>query len=385
MTLEQKLPTSTVTLIRGDGIGHEIMPILQQCVEATGAPIIWEPYDAGETSVAQGGKPLPDELLESIRKNKVAIKGPTGTPIGMKGHRSVNVALRQELDLYACVRPIKFYEGVPTRVKDPESIDFTIIRENTEDLYAGIEFAQGNWHTMELITQLSLQGPKMIAPDSALAIKPISVSGSDRIIRYAFEYAKKHSKTQVTAVTKANIMKFTDGLFLERAREVAKEYPSIKLEEMLVDNANMQLTTWPERFQVMVMPNLYGDILSDHAAGVVGGLGIAPGANIGEKYALFEAVHGTAPDIAGQGEANPTAILFSGAMMLEHMGYVNEGRYLQQAVATVLKEGKYTTGDLRSREQRKYAASTTGMGNAVIFEITKLRAQAATEKLELVR
>ena len=368
-TAQRPTAPSTVTLIPGDGIGKEIAPVLQSCVAATGAPIIWESYDAGESAVAQGLPPLPQELLESIRRNKVAIKGPTGTPIGTQGHRSVNVGMRRALDLFACVRPFTYYPGVPTRIKDPEGIDFTIIRENTEDLYAGIEFAVGEPSTESLIREITQRSGERVREDSAIAIKPISITGSDRIVRYAFDYAREHGKTRVTAVTKANIMKLTDGLVLERARAVARDYPEIQLEEMLVDNANMQITARPERFQVIVTPNLYGDILSDHAAAVVGGLGVAPGANIGDDYALFEAVHGTAPDIAGKGLANPTALLLSGAMMLRHLGYTREGDNLERAVADTLKEGTYVTGDIK----RGAGVSTTDMGEAIERQVRYLR------------
>ncbi|MEK7376597.1 MAG: isocitrate/isopropylmalate dehydrogenase family protein, partial [Candidatus Margulisiibacteriota bacterium] len=296
----------TISLIPGDGIGPEITQATRRCVDATGVKIKWEVVEAGSDVMDKYGTPLPKEVLESIRKNKVALKGPITTPIG-KGFRSVNVAMRKELDLYACVRPCKSYRGVRSRY---ENIDLVIVRENTEDLYAGIEFEEGKKETETLIAQIESLSGKNINKDSGISIKPISISGTKRIVKYAFDYAVKNKRRKVTAVSKANIMKYTDGLFLSVAKEVSKKYGGkIEYEERLVDNMCMQLVQKPELYDVLVLPNLYGDILSDLCAGLVGGLGMAPGANIGKDTALFEPTHGSAPKYKGKNKVNPTAMI----------------------------------------------------------------------------
>ncbi len=365
------LPNSyRITVIPGDGIGREIVPQMQRAVEATGVRIEWDQQEAGEYALAKFGKPLPDATLESLRKNFVGIKGPTGTPIG-KGYRSVNVAMRQILNMYACVRPIKRYIGVPSPLRRVEGIDYVIIRENTEDLYAGIEFASGSEDAKHLRAFINGNRVQPLDKDVAFAIKPITPAASKRIIEYACRHALENGRTKVTAVTKANIMKHTDGLFLEQFRHVLLSYPSLQPEEMLVDNFNQQIVLNPQRFDVAVMPNLYGDIMSDGAAATVGGLGMVPGANIGEECSLFEAVHGTAPDIAGQNKANPTAMFLSAAMMLRHMGKKNQGNALEEAVALVLHEREVRTGDLLTPEERGNVepSTTTEFTDAVIARL----------------
>lgn len=312
----------TVTLIPGDGIGPEIMLACKQVIEATGVNIKWEVVEAGAKVVDEYGTPLPDYVIESIKKNKIALKGPVTTPVG-KGFRSVNVGLRRGLDLYANVRPVKTYEGVPCRY---ENVDLVIVRENTEGLYAGIEHNVGD-----------------VAAES---IKVITKKASDRIVEYAFDFAEKQGRKNVTAVHKANIMKLSDGLFLRSAREVAEKHKDIEFNDMIVDAMSMRLVQTPENYDILVMPNLYGDILSDMASGLVGGLGIVPGANIGKDIAVFEAVHGSAPDIAGKNIANPTALILSGVMMLKYLGEFEAAEKIDNAIAKVLKEGKVVTSDL---------------------------------------
>jgi isocitrate dehydrogenase (NAD+) len=314
--------TYRVTLIPGDGTGPELTDALETVIAASGVPIEWERRDAGVDVMEQAGTPLPDEVIESVRRNRVAIKGPITTPVG-SGFRSVNVALRKVLDLYACLRPAKSLKGVRSRFED---IDLVIVRENTEDLYAGIEHE--------------------VTPDAAESIKIITRAATERIVRFAFEYARRHGRHKVTAVHKANIMKFTDGLFLRVAREVAEGYPDIEFEDRIVDNMCMQLVQKPELYDVLVLPNLYGDIVSDLCAGLVGGLGVAPGANIGAEAAVFEPVHGSAPKYAGQDKVNPTALLLSGVLMLDHLGEAEAARRVYDAVAAVIAEGKDVTYDL---------------------------------------
>ena len=294
-----------ITLIPGDGIGPEVSNATKRVLEATGVRFNWDIMHAGIEVMEEYGTPLPEHVLESIRKNKIAIKGPVTTPVG-SGFRSVNVALRKQLELYACVRPCKSYEGVPTLFKD---IDIVIVRENTEDLYAGIEFEKGKPQTEEVIKFISEKSGANIREDSGISIKPISETGSRRIIKYAFEYAKNEGRNKVTAIHKANIMKFSDGLFLSVAREIAADYPDIEFEDRIVDNMTMQLVKNPQNFDVIVCPNLYGDILSDLCAGLVGGLGVAPGANIGQQVALFEPTHGSAPKYKGLNKVNPMAMM----------------------------------------------------------------------------
>ena len=354
-----------VTLIPGDGIGPEVAEAARACVDATGVQIEWSVHDAGEGAIAKFGSPLPDVLLDSIRKNKVALKGPITTPIG-KGIRSVNVALRHALDLYACVRPAKLYAGVPARY---QGVDIVIVRENSEDLYAGIEYDDGTPEVKELIGWVKAHGGKEIRPDAAISLKPISGSASERVIRYAFEYAVKHGRKKVTAVHKANIMKFTDGLFLEVGRRVAAEYQGrVEFEDRLVDNMCMQLVQKPETFDLLVLPNLYGDILSDLCAGLIGGLGLAPGANIGDQAAVFEPVHGSAPKYAGQNKVNPVATILSGMLMLDYLGEKEAARALEQAVAEVLQEGKAVTYDLKGKADSS-SVGTREMTQAIIAQL----------------
>jgi isocitrate dehydrogenase (NAD+) len=312
-----------VTLIPGDGIGPELAHAARGVLEATGIGFDWDVQEAGEATIASEGTPLPDRVIESIRRNGVAIKGPITTPVG-SGFRSVNVGLRQALELYANVRPAHSMKGVETRY---EGIDLIIVRENTEDLYAGIEHRVG--------------------PDAAESIKIITRAASQRIARYAFEYAVRNGRRKVTAVHKANIMKLSDGLFLESCQQVAAEYEGrVAFEDRIVDNMCMQLVQKPELYDVLVLPNLYGDIVSDLAAGLVGGLGVAPGANTGEKAAVFEPVHGSAPKYAGQNKANPTALILSGALMLRHLGETDAADALESAVRAVIAEGTTVTYDL---------------------------------------
>ena len=331
--------TYTVTLIPGDGTGPELAAALETVIAATGVPILWEVHDAGLGVMQEYGTPLPEHVLDSIRRTRVAIKGPITTPVG-GGFRSVNVALRKELDLYACLRPSKTMKGVRTRFDD---IDLVVVRENTEDLYAGIEH--------------------MVTPDAAESTKIITRKGSERIVRFAFEYARKHGRRKITAVHKANIMKCTDGLFLRVAGEVAARYPEIEFEERIVDNMCMQLVQKPELYDVLVLPNLYGDIVSDLCAGLIGGLGVAPGANFGDDIAVFEPVHGSAPKYAGQDKVNPMALLRSGVLMLEHLGEDEAARRMEQAIADVVAEGKDVTYDLGG------TAGTSGMAAAIAARI----------------
>ncbi|OGX30550.1 MAG: isocitrate dehydrogenase, partial [Omnitrophica WOR_2 bacterium RIFCSPHIGHO2_02_FULL_46_37] len=305
-----------VTLIPGDGIGPEVTQAAKKCLEATGIKFEWEEAIAGTNAIKEYGTPLPGCVLKSIRKNKIALKGPIITPIG-RGFRSVNVALRQELNLFACLRPVKSIPGI----KSPYSgIDLVIVRENSEDLYAGIEFEKGKENTRKLLGLLQRLQSKKLKTDCAISIKPISAGATRKIVRFAFEYARKYKRKKVTAVHKANIMKFTDGLFLETARRAARKYSGkIIFDDCLVDNLAMQLVRNPHNFDVLVLPNLYGDIISDLCAGLVGGLGIAAGANIGKNIALFEAVHGAAPKYAGLNKVNPTAMILSGVLMLEYL------------------------------------------------------------------
>lgn len=349
-----------ITLIPGDGTGPELAAAARRVIDASGVEIEWEVQQAGIDVMEEKGTPLPQEVLESIRRNKVALKGPITTPIGT-GFRSVNVALRHELNLYACVRPCKSYPGVRSRYSN---IDLLIVRENTEDLYAGVEFTAGSPEARK-IRELAPAGK--IKEDAALSIKPISRSGSERIIRFAFEYARKHNRRKVTAVTKANIMKYTDGLFLEVGREIAEEYKGIvEYDEVLVDAACMQLLQRPENFDLLVMPNLYGDILSDLCAGLVGGLGVAPGANIGDGVAIFEPTHGSAPKYKGLDKVNPTAIILSGVMMLRYLGENAAADRIEKAVAEVIREGKDVTYDLKPDRNDPTAVGTARMAEAII-------------------
>jgi isocitrate dehydrogenase (NAD+) len=337
----------TVTLIPGDGIGPDITAAAVRVVEATGVKVEWERMEAGLAAAEKFKDPLPQQVIESIQRTRVALKGPLTTPVGT-GFRSVNVALRKEFDLYANLRPAKSFEGVKTRWHD---VDLVIVRENTEEFYAGIE------HYIDP------------AKSAAETIGIITKSGSERIVRFAFEHARKHHRKKVTIVHKANIMKFTGGLFLETARNVAEEYPDIQCNDKIIDNMAMQLVMNPHQFDVIVTTNLFGDILSDLCSGLVGGLGLAPGGNIGYKVALFEAVHGSAPDIAGKNIANPSAVILAAGMMLEHMGELAAAERIRKAVALVLKEGKRVTRDLNPGS----SVTTTEMTDAIIESMENSR------------
>jgi isocitrate dehydrogenase (NAD+) len=360
-----------VTLIPGDGIGPEVTTAARRVVEATGVPFEWEIQEAGSDVMAKYGTPLPDQVVESIRRNKVALKGPITTPIGT-GFRSVNVALRKALELYACLRPARWYPGVRSRY---ENIDLVVVRENMEDLYAGIEFEEGQPKTAQLIETLGDLSGATIRPDSGISIKPMSITGTERIVRFAFDYARANRRKKVAAVTKANIMKFTDGLFLGVARQVAEGYPEIEFQEVLVDNMCMQLVQKPEEYDVLVLPNLYGDIISDLCAGLVGGLGVAPGANVGEDTALFEPVHGSAPKYTGQNKTNPTATILSAVLMLRHLGEADAADRVESALAAVIKEGVDVTYDLKP--DRTGGVGTSQMANAIVEKISAAAPSAA--------
>ncbi len=357
-----------VTLITGDGVGPEIAEAARRCIDATGAGIKWKIFEAGTEVMERLGTPLPEATVESIKKTGVALKAPITTPVGT-GYRSINVHLRQTLDLYACLRPCKSYKGVRSRYSD---IDLVVVRENTEDLYAGIEFQKGKDDTSELINWLNKHSSRKISKDSGVSIKPISVRATERIVRFAFEYARKMGRKKVTSVHKANIMKFSDGLWLEVSREVAKKYGDIEFEDRIVDNMCMQLIQKPELYDVIVLPNLYGDIISDLCAGLVGGLGVAPGANIGDKVAIFEATHGSAPKYKGQNKVNPTALILSGVMMLRHIGKTTEADKLESAVAAVIAEGKNVTYDIKPDRDDPTAVGTSEMADAIIEKIVSV-------------
>ncbi|MHC4075546.1 MAG: isocitrate/isopropylmalate dehydrogenase family protein [Planctomycetota bacterium] len=354
-----------VTLITGDGIGPEIAQAARRCVDATGAQINWHIAQAGLDIMEKTGTALPEETVESIKKDGIAIKAPITTPVG-KGFRSINVHLRQSLDLYACLRPCKSYKGVRSKYAD---IDLVVVRENTEDLYAGIEFKKGRDDTAELIDWLNKHSDRKITSDSGISIKPISVTATQRIVRFAFDYARKMGRKKVTSVHKANIMKFTDGLWLEVSREVAKEYPDIEFEDRIVDNMCMQLIQKPELYDVIVLPNLYGDIISDLCAGLVGGLGVAPGANIGDDCAVFEATHGSAPKYKGLNKVNPTALILSAVLMLRYIGKTTEADKLESAVSSVIAEGKDVTYDMKPDRNDPTAVGTSQMADAIIKKL----------------
>ncbi len=360
--------SQTITLIPGDGVGPEIADVVQQCVAALDVDIEWDIQHAGAAVIEKESTPLPDRVLDSIKKNKIALKGPVETPVG-KGFRSVNVRLRQDLDLYACVRPCKYYDGVKSRITDPESIDLIIVRENTEDLYAGIEFMDSCGEEAPFLKFLKEQKGIELGCDTGISIKPISISGSERIVTFAFEYAKKHGRKKVTAIDKANIMKYSDGLFMRAAEAVSRRYPDFIYEHKLVDNMCMQLVQYPEKYDVLVLPNLYGDIISDLAAGIIGGLGVAPGANVGYDYAVFEATHGSAPDIAGQNKVNPSGILLSTVLMFKYMGLSDAAERLERSIAAVIREGKHVTADLKKADSPHAPVGTREMGNAVVEKI----------------
>ena len=354
-----------VTMIPGDGVGPELSEATMRALDATGVGFEWEVLQAGENVMEEYGTPLPDNVLESIRRNKVAIKGPITTPVG-KGFRSVNVALRKELDLYALFRPCKSYPGVRSRYTD---IDILMVRENTEDIYMGIEFEEGTEECRRMIEEISAAAGKSIRPDSGLSIKPISIFGTRRVVKSAFEYARANGRNQVTAIHKANIMKFTDGLWLRVAQEVAKDYPDIEFQDRIVDNMCMQLVQAPEKYDMLVLPNLYGDIVSDLGAGLIGGLGLAPGANMGDEIAVFEATHGSAPKYAGQNKMNPMAMLLSGVMMLRHLKEPEAARRLEEAIASVIAEGKSVTYDMKPDRSDPTAVGTSQVADAIIDRI----------------
>jgi isocitrate dehydrogenase (NAD+) len=354
-----------VTLIPGDGTGPELTEATRRVLEATGVELDWEVRQAGVEVMGEAGTPLPEETLESIKRNGVALKGPITTPIGT-GFRSVNVALRHELELYACLRPCKTYPGVRTRYED---VDIVVVRENTEDLYAGIEYEAGSEDAAKVIETLNALQPKQIAAESGISVKPISARASERIVRFAFDYARANGRRQVAGVTKANIMKFTDGLFLSVFREVSADYPEVASREVLVDAVCMQLVQRPEEFDVLVLPNLYGDIVSDVTAGLVGGLGVAPGANIGTTAAVFEATHGSAPRYKGLNKVNPTAMILSGKLMLEHLGEREAAQRLEQAVAAVIAEGESVTYDLKPTRDDPTAVGTSEYADAIVEKL----------------
>ena len=354
-----------VTLIPGDGTGPELTEAARRVLEATGVAFEWDVRQAGVDVMEQEGTPLPEATLASIKENRVALKGPITTPIGT-GFRSVNVALRHDLGLYACLRPCKSYVGVRSRY---EHVDLVIVRENTEDLYAGIEYEAGTDAAHQVIATLNTMQPRQISATSGISIKPISPEATERIARYAFDYAREHKRKRVSCVTKANIMKFTDGLFLSVFREVAKDYPEIEPRENLVDAVCMGLVQRPEEFDVLVLPNLYGDIVSDLTAGLVGGLGVAPGANIGTEAAVFEATHGSAPKYKGLNRVNPTAMILSGKLMLDHLGEREAAAHLEQAVAAVIAEGENVTYDLKPNRDDPTAVGTAEYADAIIEKL----------------
>ena len=357
-----------VTLIPGDGTGPEISEATRRVLEGTGVKFDWDVQHAGVDVMEEFGTPLPDQVLDSIRANKVAIKGPITTPVGT-GFRSVNVALRKELDLYACLRPCKSYQGVRSRY---ENIDLVIVRENHEDLYAGIEFEQGSEEAKKLIDFIADLGARRIREDSGISIKPISVTGTKRIVRAAFEYAIKNGRKKVTAVHKANIMKFSDGLFLKTAQEVAEqEYgdSGVEFEDRIVDNMCMQLVQKPELYDVLVLPNLYGDIVSDLGAGLIGGLGLAPGGNIGDTVAVFEPTHGSAPKYAGQNKVNPMAMMLSGVLMLRHLEEPGAADRLEKAISSVIAEGQSVTYDMKPHRDDPTAVGTSEVADAIIAKM----------------
>ena len=354
-----------VTFIPGDGIGPEVAEATRRVLEATGVKFQWDTVIIGSQAQDKFGTPLPDQALQSIRKNKVALKGPVTTPIGT-GFRSVNVALRQTLDLYACLRPYRVYQGMNTPFQD---VDIVVVRENTEDLYAGIEFARDDLGTRQLLDFVLDATGKEIRKDSAVSLKVISQTASRRIVKFAFEYARQNGRKKVTAVHKANILKFSDGLFLDTAREVAKEYNDIEFGDMLVDTICMELVRKPQLFDVLVLPNFYGDFISELCAGLVGSMGIAPGANIGDKIAVFEPTHGSAPKYAGQNKANPMATMLSGVMMLRHLGEKDSADKLESAIAEVIAEGKDVTYDLKLDPAT--AVGTSQVADAVIEKLKR--------------
>ncbi len=362
-----------VTLITGDGTGPELSTAAQRCIDATGVKINWEIKEAGVDVMARAGTPLPQDTIDSVKRTRCALKAPITTPVGT-GFRSINVFLRQELGLFACIRPCKYYPGVRSYFSE-SGVDIVIVRENTEDLYAGVEFEAGKPETSKLIEFINgLPADRKIktsGSETGVSIKPISRSGSERIVRCAFEYARNNNRKKVTAVHKANIMKYSDGLYLHVAQQVAKEFPEIEFEDRIVDNMCMQLTQKPELYDVLVLPNLYGDIISDLGAGLIGGLGIAPGANIGPNGAVFEATHGSAPKYKGLNKVNPTALILSGVLMLKHLGEEEASQRLEKAVADTIAEGKYVTYDLKADRNDPTAVGTKEMADEICRKVKK--------------
>jgi isocitrate dehydrogenase (NAD+) len=354
-----------ITLIPGDGVGPEVVQATRRVLEATGIEFRWHLSAVGEVAQRAFGTPLPQNVIESIRRNKVALKGPVTTPVGT-GFRSVNVALRKELELYACLRPCKTYPGVPSRY---ENVDIVVVRENMEDLYAGIEFQRGTPEVEKLVQLVEETQFHKMPRDSGISLKVISETGTRRIVKFAFDYARANGRKKVLAVHKANIMKYSDGLFLSVAREVAREYPDIEFEDVIIDTLCMRLVRWPEQFDVLVLPNLYGDIVSDLCAGLVGGLGVAPGANIGTQVAVFEATHGSAPKYAGKNKVNPIGLILSGVLMLRHIGERDAADRVEQAVAAVIKEGKNVTYDMKMSRDDPTAVGTSQVADAVIAKL----------------
>jgi isocitrate dehydrogenase (NAD+) len=355
-----------VTLIPGDGTGPELTEATRRALEATGVEFDWDVQEAGADVMDRyGGNPLPEHVLDSIRANGVALKGPITTPVG-GGFRSVNVGLRKSLDLYAQVRPCKSYAGVRSRFED---VDLVVVRENTEDLYAGIEYEQGTADAEELISWIEKKGGRLRWRDAGISIKPISVTGTRRIFEFAFDYARKNGRRKMTCVHKANIMKFSDGLWLRVAREVAEEHSDVEFDDRIVDNMCMQLVQRPEEYDVLVLPNLYGDVLSDLCAGMIGGLGMAPGANYGDETAVFEPTHGSAPKYAGQNKVNPMAQLLSGMLMLRHLGEVEAADALENAIADVIREGKSVTYDMKPTRDDPTAVGTSEVADAIIEKL----------------
>lgn len=366
------MATYTATLITGDGVGPELAAVARRCVDAAlekaggSGSIEWNVQEAGLDVMQRTGTPMPEQTIQAVRDTDATLKAPVTTPIGA-GFRSVNVLLRQTLDLYACLRPCKSYAGVRSRYQD---INLVVVRENCEDVYAGVEFEKGLGGTAELIDQINRRATDRHINTSkattAISIKPISEENSERIVRFAFDYARANGRKKVTSVHKANIMKFTDGLFKAVSEQVAKDYTDIEFEQRLVDNMCMQLVQKPELYDVLVMPNLYGDILSDLCAGLIGGLGVAPGANIGENTAVFEATHGSAPKYKGQNKVNPTALVLSGMLMLRHLGEGDAADTLENAVAAVIAEGKSVTYDMKPNRDDPTAVGTSEMADAII-------------------
>jgi isocitrate dehydrogenase (NAD+) len=355
-----------VILIPGDGTGPELTEATRRVLEATGVEFEWDVRHAGTDVMEQNdGNPLPDEVLDAVRETGVALKGPITTPVG-GGFRSVNVALRKSLDLFGQVRPCKTYPGVRTRFDD---VDLVIIRENTEDLYAGIEYEQGTPEVEELISWIESKGGRLRHRDAGISIKPLSITGTRRIVQFAFDYARRNGRRKVTAVHKANIMKFTDGLYLRVAQEVAAENTDIEFDERIVDNMCMQLVQRPEEYDTLVLPNLYGDVLSDLCAGMIGGLGMAPGANFGESIAIFEPTHGSAPKYTGQNKVNPMAQMLSGMLMLRHLGEDDAADRLEGAIAAVIAEGESVTYDMKPTRDDPTAVGTSQVADAIVRKL----------------